>query len=122
MSVEDAVTFGILRAVGYLFIGAVVVWIVVSLLEFLVRHFWVIAVLSGLAGMAIWAVKTEPFGPATAGYLIAGLVVGVCALGALAYLYDGLVKLEKVWDRALEARRYRKLQATPPWGPRPPEA
>jgi hypothetical protein len=52
-------------------------------------------------------------------YLIAIPMLGIMGLVALARLYELLVKLERRWDRALEARRGRKLREVPPWGRRP---
>jgi hypothetical protein len=46
-------------------------------------------------------------------YLVAILVLGMMGLGALALLYEFLVKLEERWDRALEAQRYRNRCAEP---------
>jgi hypothetical protein len=47
-------------------------------------------------------------------YLIAIPVLGIMGIGGLAWLYELLVKLERRWDRALEARRYRKLREVTP--------
>jgi hypothetical protein len=121
MSTEDAVTFGILRAVAYLFAIGIVVSITFALLKFLSRHFWAVAGVVAIIGGIMWVIAKEPFGAVNSEYLIAVPLLGLMALGVLAWFYELLVKMEKRWDRALEARRYRKMQSAPPWGPRPPQ-
>ena len=95
---EHAVIVGILESV---------VLASLTLLKVVDRHLSVILAVMVIAGTV-----------ACSEYLIAIPVLGIIGLGALAWLYEFLVKLEKRWDRALEARRYRKMHEVPPWGPR----
>ncbi len=115
---EDAITSGILKAVAILCVLYFVALMTFGVLEFLSRHFRAIAALSVIA--VAWVVVAEPFGAINPDYYVVVPLVAVLGLGALASCYEWLVKLEKLWDRALEARRYRKLQSTPSWGRRPP--
>jgi hypothetical protein len=119
---EDAITFGILKAVAILCAGYVAVLVTLGVLRIVSRYLSVIVAIAFITATIIWMLKTEPFGPLTSEYLIAVPVLCIGAFGALALLYEGLMKLEKLWDRALAARRYRKLRATPPWGARPPQS
>ena len=84
---EDGVTIGVLNAVVLASLAG---------LKFVGRHLSVIVAVMVIAGTV-----------ACSEYLIATPVIGIMGLCALAWLYELLVKLEKRWDRALEARRCR---------------
>ena|ERR1700682_345444 len=90
---EDAVTVGVPQSV---------VLASLAVLKFVDRRFSAIVAVMVIAGTV-----------ACSEYLIAIPVIGIIGLGALARLYEMLVKLEKRWDRAL-ARRCRKLRDVPP--------
>jgi hypothetical protein len=106
---EDAIAFGILKAAAilaglyFLSVG------VFAVLSFISRHFRTTALLSAIAAAGAWTVIAEPFGAINPDYYV--LVPLAAVLG-----------LEALWDRTLEARRYRKLRSTPPWRPRPPQS
>lgn len=116
---EEAVTNGILKAVAILgacYLLSMVGW---AVLKFVNRHLGVFLVLGGIVAAATWAISSQAFGPSTVEYVIVGPLLGLMGVGGLCWLYEVLVKIEARWDRALEARRYRKMVSTPPWGPRP---
>jgi len=86
---EDAVTIGILKAAAILCPVYVVVLASLAELKFADRHLSVIVALMVIA----WTVACSE-------YLIAIPVLWIMGLGALGWLYELLVKLERRWDRA----------------------
>jgi hypothetical protein len=84
---ENAVIVGVFESV---------VLTSLALLKVLDRHLSVIVAVMVIAGTV-----------ACSESLIAIPVLGMMGLGALAWLYEFLMKLERLWDRALEGRRYR---------------
>jgi hypothetical protein len=118
---QDAITLAIVNAVLMLCALCVTFWFSVAVLGFISKHMLSLAVLSAVAAGIAWVVKAEPFGPINPDYYVLVPLGTLVTLGALATCYGWLMKLEKLWDRAIEARRYRKLQSNLPWGPRPPQ-
>lgn len=115
---EEAVTNGILKAVAILGACYLVSMAGLAVLKFVDRYLGVFLIVGGIIAAATWAIRSQAFGPMTYEYVLVWPLLGLAGVGGLYWLYEVLVKIEARWDRALEARRYRKMTSRPPWGPR----
>lgn len=121
-AMEEAVANGILKAASILGACYLISMAGLAVLKFVDRNLVVFMVLGGVAGATTWAIKSQTFGPMTAEYVIVWPLLGLMGLGALWWLYEVLMKIEAHWDKALEARRCRKMASKAPWTLRSPAA